>query len=66
MTEQEKLELIVKTLDNKRGEDIQALKIGDLTILADYFIIANGTSNTHACRRSGISAFPERRRAAPP
>ncbi len=48
MTEQEKLELIVKTLDNKRGEDIQALKIGDLTILADYFIIANGTSNTHA------------------
>lgn len=48
MTEQEKLELIVKTLDSKRGEDIQATKIGDLTILADYFVIANGTSNTHA------------------
>lgn len=48
MTEQEKLELIVKTLDNKRGEDIQAIKIGDLTILADYFVIVNGTSNTHA------------------
>lgn len=48
MTEQEKLELIVKTLDSKRGEDIQAIKIGDLTILADYFVIANGTSNTHA------------------
>lgn len=47
MNENEKLELIVKTLDSKRGEDIQAIKIADLTILADYFIIANGTSNTH-------------------
>lgn len=48
MTEQQKLELIVKTLDSKRGEDIQAIKISDLTILADYFVIVNGTSNTHA------------------
>ena len=48
MTEQEKLELIIKTLDSKRGEDIQAIKISDLTILADYFVIVNGTSNTHA------------------
>ena len=48
MTEQEKLEIIVKALDSKRGEDIQALKISDLTILADYFVIVNGTSNTHA------------------
>ncbi len=48
MTQQEKLELIIKTLDSKKGEDIQALKIADLTILADYFVIVNGTSNTHA------------------
>lgn len=47
MTQQERLELIVKTLDSKRGEDIQAIKISDLTILADYFVIVNGTSNTH-------------------
>ena len=47
MAEQEKLELIIKTLDSKRGEDIQALHIADLTILADYFVIVNGTSNTH-------------------
>lgn len=47
MTEQEKLELIVRTLNEKRGEDIKAIKIADLTILADYFIIVNGTSNTH-------------------
>lgn len=48
MTQQEKLELIIKTLDSKRGEDIQAIKVTDLTILADYFVIVNGTSNTHA------------------
>lgn len=47
MTDKEKLELIIKSLDAKRGEDIQAIKIGDLTILADYFVIVNGTSNTH-------------------
>lgn len=47
MNEKEKLELIIKTLDSKRDEDIQAIGISDLTILADYFVIANGTSNTH-------------------
>ncbi len=47
MTAQERLELIVRTLDMKRGEDISVLEITDLTILADYFVIANGTSNTH-------------------
>ena len=45
--EKEKLEIIVKTLDNRKAEDIQAIRIADLTILADYFVIANGTSNTH-------------------
>lgn len=48
MTEKEKLELIIKTLDMKKGEDIQAIRVSDLTILADYFVIVNGTSNTHA------------------
>ncbi len=47
MNQQERLEKIIKTLDSKRGEDIQAIKISDLTILADYFVIVNGTSNTH-------------------
>lgn len=47
MTQQEKLEKIIRTLDSKRGEDVQAIKISDLTILADYFIIVNGNSNTH-------------------
>ena len=34
-------------LDNKKGMDVTVLEVGDQTILADYFIIVNGTSNTH-------------------
>ncbi|MBO5935005.1 MAG: ribosome silencing factor [Clostridia bacterium] len=41
------VEKIVKVLDNKKAEEIKVLKISELTVMADYFIIANGTSNTH-------------------
>jgi ribosome-associated protein len=47
MTQQEKIKIIVNALDSKRAEEVQAIKISDLTILADYFIIAGGTSSTH-------------------
>ena len=46
MTTQEKLEKIVTILDRKKAEDIQVLGITNLTILADYFVIATGTSTT--------------------
>ena len=36
MTQQEILEIIVKALDSKRAEDIQVLRVHDLTILGDY------------------------------
>ena len=47
MTAEEKIKVIVRALDAKRAEDIRVLKVTDLTILGDYFIIANGTSTTH-------------------
>ncbi|MBR2900794.1 MAG: ribosome silencing factor [Clostridia bacterium] len=34
-------------LDNKKGMDVTVLEVGDQTILADYFVLATGTSNTH-------------------
>ncbi|HWQ50953.1 MAG TPA: ribosome silencing factor [Terriglobales bacterium] len=37
---------IARILDSKKAEDIRVLHIGDLTILADYFVIATGTSST--------------------
>ena len=47
MTAEEKIKVIVSALDAKRAEDIRVLKVRDLTILGDYFVIANGTSTTH-------------------
>ena len=44
MTQNEMLAKIIKTLDNKKAEEIKAIKITDLTILADYFIIAGGSN----------------------
>ena len=38
---------IVKALDDKKGNDIQVIKIEELTIVADYFVIATANSNTH-------------------
>lgn len=47
MTQFEMVEKIVKTLDRMKAQDIKVLKVTNLTILADYFIIANGNSTTH-------------------
>jgi len=38
---------ITEILDDKKGVDIRALAVGGLTIVADYFVIVNGTSDTH-------------------
>ena len=40
-------DLAYTTLDNKKGLDVTALEVGSQTILADYFVLATGTSNTH-------------------
>lgn len=47
LTPEEVAKLAVQALDSKRGEKIALLKVRDLTILADYFLICTGTSNTH-------------------
>ena len=38
---------IVKALDDKKANDISIIKIDELTVVADYFIIATANSNTH-------------------
>lgn len=47
MTSLEKVKNIVKILDNKKAIDIIAIETKELTVMSDYFVIANGTSNTH-------------------
>ncbi len=46
MNQNEKLKIIVKAADSKRADDIKIIKIADLTIISDYFVIANGNSST--------------------
>ena len=40
-------EIIVSVLDEKKADDIVLLEISELTIVAEYFVIASATSNTH-------------------
>ena len=46
--EQSKLmaHLAYQALDDKKGEDIQVIDISQVSVLADYFIIANGNSES--------------------
>ena len=46
MTPKELAIIAAKALDEKKGKEISAIEITDLTTLADYFVIATGTSNT--------------------
>lgn len=45
--ENELLQKILKILDSKKGIDIKYMEIKDITTIADYFVIASGTSSTH-------------------
>lgn len=38
--------LAAQALSEKKGREIQVLEIADLTTLADYFVLATGSSNT--------------------
>ncbi len=38
---------IVNILDGRKAQDIEAIKIDALTIVADYFVICSATNTTH-------------------
>ena len=46
MRPKERAIIAAKALDEKKGKEISAIEITDLTTIADYFVIASGTSNT--------------------
>ena len=41
------LKTAAEALNEKKAVDLFATKISELTVLTDYFLIANGTSTTH-------------------
>ena len=47
MTSLETALLAVKALDGKKGIQIQVIEISDISVLADYMVIATGSSSTH-------------------
>lgn len=47
MTSLETAKMAVKSLDSKKALDIKVIKIQDISAIADYFVIATGTSSTH-------------------
>lgn len=42
----EMAKLAYEALENKKGEDIQVIEIKEISIIADYFIIANGSNSS--------------------
>lgn len=53
MTGIELVKAAVHALDEKKAEDIEVIQITELSVVADYFVIANGTSNTHVRALAG-------------
>ena len=47
MTSLETAKMAVKALDSKKALDIKVIEIQDISAIADYFVIATGTSSTH-------------------
>ena len=43
-TSKEMVKLAVSALEEKKGEDIRIIDIREVSVLADYFIIANGSN----------------------
>ncbi len=47
MTSLETARAAAKALCERKGEDIKVIRIRDISSIADYFVIATGSSNTH-------------------
>ena len=41
------VKLACKTLDDKKAMDLKAIEVTEITVLADYFVLATATSSTH-------------------
>lgn len=47
MTSYEEAVIAAKAISSKKGLDVQIIEISDISVLADYMVIATGTSSTH-------------------
>lgn len=42
--EKDKIDIVLKAIDDKLGEDIKVIDIGEKTTIADKFVLASGSS----------------------
>lgn len=47
MQTEKKVEIAANALDSKKAVNLTCLKVSDLTVLTEYFIMATATSSTH-------------------
>ena len=57
MNTQELVKHIVSSLDKHKAADIRVLRVTDVTSLADYFVIAAGTSSTQVRSLADYTEF---------
>ena len=43
-TEKQMAQLVCRALDEKKGRDIKVIDIHDVSVIADYFVIASGSN----------------------
>ena len=41
------IEITVNALNDKKAKELTAIEVGELTVIAEYFILATATSSTH-------------------
>ena len=45
-TEKMMAQIACKAIDDKKGQDIKIIDISEISIMADYFVVASGSSST--------------------
>ena len=68
LTPEEITAVAYRALEDKKAKDVKILKTAEHTVLADYFVICNGSSSTHirpwSTRSTSSSPKPGSRRSA--
>ena len=57
---------LAQIAENKKARNIIILKIDELTVISDYFVICSGTSTTHVKTLAEEMEFQMRQRGVPP
>ena len=67
MTVKDAMKLAVAALEDKKGEDIKVIDISEVSVIADYFIIASGSNVNQVktmcdsvCETLGRAGMPEK------